>query len=669
MKPSKLFFILVLLVAITKVKAQNFELGKVSIAELQEKVNPNDTTAVAAILYNKARTFFTYNSVRGFSINTEFEIRIKIYKKEGLEWASHQVDYYVGYEKYNDDNVSYSNAVTYNLEEGKIVKTKLKNEGSFSKNINKYWSEKMITMPNVKVGSVIEYKYIFKSENIVKFPRFDFQYDIPVNYSEYKTEIPGFFVYKAVFGGLFKIENEAKIVTGALDFAKENNPTASASVSFQQVNSKYSAYAIPALKSEPFVDNLQNYRTYILHELEMTQFYDQPVKDYSSTWEGVTKTIFDDKDFAKQLNERTYLRQDLRTILKIDPNNDLSQNEKLSVIFKFVQQKMNWNGEFGYNANKGAEKAYVESTGNSAEINIILINMLKLVGINANPVLLSTRSNGLSVFPSRTAFNYLIAAAEIDGKQILLDATNKNTTINVLPLRTLNWTGRLIKPDGTSEEVNLMPKVPTIKNYSLMINVENSGKLSGKYFVRRNDYDAYVFRENYSNINQENYLEKLENDLNGTEISNYIIENSNTDLSKPVVERFDFATSNQCEIIGGKMYIKPLLFFTQTRNPFKLEKRQMPICFDYPKQEQYNINYVIPAGYVVESIPKPMRIATADDEAVFSINTSTADDKIQIVIKNEINGAVFSADFYTSLKAYFQKIIDKQNEKIVLKKI
>ena len=48
-------------------------------------------------------------------------------------------------------------------------------------------------MPNVKVGSVIEFKYILKSENIVKFPVFDNQYDIPVNYSEYITEIPEYF--------------------------------------------------------------------------------------------------------------------------------------------------------------------------------------------------------------------------------------------------------------------------------------------------------------------------------------------------------------------------------------------------------------------------------------------------------------------------------------------
>ena len=57
--------------------------------------------------------------------------------------------------------------------------------------------------------------------------------------------------------------------------------------------------------------------------------------------------------------------------------------------------------------------------------------MLKLAGINANPVLLSTIDHGIPAFPNRTVFNYVIAAADIDGKQILLDGTSKFTTQNI----------------------------------------------------------------------------------------------------------------------------------------------------------------------------------------------------------------------------------------------
>ena len=666
---KKIFLTIICTISISNSFSQKNELGKVSIAELREKVNVNDTAAVASILYNKARTFFTYDLINGYSINTEFEMRIKIYKKEGLMWANHQVNYYVGYDTLNDDKLEFSDAITYNLEDDKIIKTKLKNEGTFINKINKYWNEKGITMPNVKVGSVIEFKYVLKSEDIVNLPRFNFQYDIPVNYSEYKTEIPGFFVYQAILGGLIKIENESKIEDGLFRITDENDGTKTNNFNFKQVNSKFTGYSIPALKPEPFVDNLENYRSYINHELEKTQFYDQPVKDYSSTWEGVVKTIFDNKEFATEFKKQSYLLQDIRRVLHNDDNSALSQIEKMEVVFKFVQQKMKWDGRLGYYPNKGVEKAYSENTGNIAEINIILINMLKLAGMKVNPVLLSTRSNGIAIFPNRTAFNYLIAAAEIDGKQILLDASDKYTNINVLPFRALNQNGRLIKENGTSEEVNLAPRLPTVKNHSITVEMSASGNVSGQLSLQRNDYDAYIFREKYGNINEESYIEKLENTLNNVDISNYTIENKLTDLAKPVVERFNFSTNNLCEVIGKKLYIKPMLFFGLSKNPFTQENREMIICLDYPKQERYNINFVIPEGYEVESIPRPIIIATEGKEAVFSFNVLAQDNKIQFVIKNELNGDYFPATFYEALKGFLQKTVDKQNEKIVLRKI
>lgn len=649
--------------------SQKYELGKVSMAELKELVNANDTTAAASILYNKARTFFTYNAIHGYSINTEFEMRVKIYKKEGLRWANHLVSYYVGYETFNDDIVEFSNTVTYNLEDDQIVKTKLKSEGVFTNKVNKYWNEKGITMPNVKVGSVIEFKYVIKSEDIVRLPRFNFQYDVPVNYSEYKTEIPGFFVYQAILGGLIKIENESKIEDGLLMFANKNDGTKTNSFNFKQVNSKFTGYSIPALKPEPFVDNLENYRSYINHELEKTQFYDQPVKDYSSTWEAVVKSIFDNKEFANEFAKQGYLLQDIKRVLNNDGNSELSQSEKMEVVFKFVQQKLKWDGRLGYYPNKGVEKAYSENTGNCAEINIVLINMLKLAGIKVNPVLLSTRSNGIAKFPNRTAFNYLIAAAEIDGKQVLLDATDEYANSNVLPIRVLNQNGRLIREDETSEEVNLSPKFSTVKNHSISVQISASGNVSGQLSLQRNYYDAYNFREKYGILNEESYVEKLENNLNNVDISNYKVENKLTDLEKPVVERFDFSTNNFCEVIGEKMYVKPMLFFAQSKNPFTQDSREMIICLDYPKQERYNINFVIPEGYQVESIPKPMIIATEGKEAIFSMNVLVQDNSIQFAIKNELNGDYFPASFYETLKDFTQKIVDKQNEKIVLRKI
>ena len=643
--------------------AQNFDYGKVSKEELLEKVHPLDSTTAAAMIFKKVRTYFVYNLKNGFTVNHEYSYRIKIYKKEGLNWANFVVPYYVGYEEMNDEYVKFSNAVTYNLENGAIVKTKLNNEGSFKKNVNEYWNQATISMPNVKVGSVIEFAYNLKSENIVKFPVFENQYDIPLNYSEYKTEIPEFFIYKPLITGYVKVKSEEKLVNGFQNFDDKNNQTTG--IRYKQINSVYLSENVPAIKDEEYLDNLKNYKSSIQYELERTRFPDQPVKDFTITWEGVAKTIFENKNFGKELNEQLYIIQDVKMILK----NVVSKEEKLDVIFKFVQNKMNWNNDYGYFTDKGVKKAYLDNSGNVAEINFILIAMLKLAGINANPVLLSTIDHGIPAFPNRTVFNYVIAAADIDGKQILLDGTSKFTTQNILPFHTLNWTGRLIKNDGTSQEINLVPNSPSKVSYTLMTKVDPLGQISGKFRVQKTDYEAYSFRSKNGQSSEDAYLEKLENDLGAIQINDYQIENKGTDLSKPVMETFTFTSDKHCERIGGKMFINPLLFFAVNKNPFVQEKRQMPIYFGYPKQYKYSINMEIPEGYVVESIPKPLKMATEDKMLLFTIITLAEGNRIQIVITREINASILGADYYPGLKDFFQKMIEKQNEKIILKKV
>jgi len=644
------------------IKAQSYELGKVTLSELQEKVNHKDTSAPAAILFKKGRTFFTYNEDKGFIANHVYEFKIKIYKKEGLSWANQQVRYYIGYENISEDRLEFSDGITYNLENEKIVKTKLDNQGSFKKKINKYWNEKAITLPSVKVGSIIEYKYILKSENIVRFPDFEFQYQIPVNYFEYKMEIPEVYIYKPILIGSYSIETDAKLVSGHQTY--ENKHNQSSSLSYRQINSVYKGKDIQALVNEPYISNAENYKGTIQHELERIRYTDKPDKDFTVTWEGVATNIFKNDKFGKELNVKKFLLDDVKRLLQ----NVESQNERLNIIFKFVQNKMNWNEVNDYDTEKGVEKAYLDQTGNVAEINFILINMLQLAGIEANPVLVSTIENGVPAYPTRTGFNYVIAAAEIDGKQILLDATHKYTIPNILPLNVLNWKGRLIKIDGTSKEIDLMP-VTLSRNYSnILVKMDGSGKMDGKVRIQKTDYDAYDFRIQNANKNQENYLEKLEQQLGDLKITDYKIENEKTNLINPISESYSFTSENQTEIVGDKMLVNALLFFTRSKNPFTQEKRQNPIYFGYPSQEKFNLNIEIPEGYSVESMPKPIRISSENKEIVFTFITSNVDNKIQISCSKEIYNSIFAADQYDGLKDLFQKMIVSQNEKIVLKK-
>jgi hypothetical protein len=650
------------IICFATVNAQNFEYDNVTKEELQQKVHTLDSTAVAAIIFKKAKTYFVYERGNGFYLYHDFSIRFKVYKKEGLKWADFSVFYLNKRDGFEEEIVKFSNCVTYNLENEDVKQTYLRTEGNLKNNINKDWNQTVITMPNVKVGSVFEINYTLKSRNNVRFPVFNFQEEIPVNYAEYKTDIPEVFIYKTILTGYNKIDANSIIVNEVESFSHRYNQESDFPYKYEL--STYIAENITAMKDEAYIDNIKNYRSSIQHELDRTRFPFDGVVDYSMTWDGVAKNIFDYNSFGRELNKDNYLEEDLKRVT----SNAENESDKLDLIFKFVQQKMNFDGDYSILTDKGVKKAYNEETGNAAEINLILIAMLKSAGIKTHPVLISTRDNGVPVYPNRTGFNSVIAAAEIDGKQILLDATNKYSSVGVLPLEDLNWKGRLIKEDGSSQEIDLVPKKASNENVNVVASIDNTGRISGQARVRNTDYEALNYRERRRLLSNDAYLAKTESELGGILIDNYkVVDDIN--LSTAILENFDFVSNNHCDYIAGKMYINPLLFYNDTKNPFIQQKRQMPIYFGYPRQIKFNINIEILKGYKVESLPNPIKISAIDNIASFSFNLQTEGNKIQIAVTEELNLAMVPADYYDALKDFFQKMIDKQNEKIVLVKI
>jgi Transglutaminase-like superfamily/Domain of Unknown Function with PDB structure (DUF3857) len=668
---TKKTLIVLLLISFSILNAQKLELGKVTIEELQQKTHPKDSSAVAAILFKKGKVTFDYSQDSGFDMSTEVLVKIKVYKKEGYEWANKGVRYFIG--NVQKESVLFSEAVTYNLVDGKIVKTKLKSDGEFDEKINKYWGMKKISMPNVKEGSILEYRYVLRSPGIGALKEWDFQTSIPVNYSEFKTYIPEYFTYNTnQKGSIFPkvtVEKFPKSINYTYREASAPGELLAHSSSqekleFIETKTTYIAENLPAMKEEAFVNNIDNYTSSLSNELSMVSYPNSPLKSYSTDWESVTKTIYDYDGFGTELNKTGYFEDDINALIK----DITSPEERIAKIFNYVKSKVKWNDYYDYTCDEGVKKAYKQGTGNVAEINLMLTAMLRHAGLTANPVLVSTRSNGIAFFPNRNAYNYVIAAVEIENDLILLDATEKYSVPNVLPLRDLNWFGRLIRKNGSSTQVDLTPKTfsKEVTNMAFVINPD--GSIAGKLRSQATDHSALLFRQKNSILTNDSYLEKLENENNNIDISDYVREN-NLDCGKPIIETFTFKDTKDVEIIGGKMYISPLLFLNYKENPFKQEKREYPVDFGYPTQDRYNIAIDIPEGYQVETMPAPLNLGTTDNISAFKYNIANIGNKIQVTITADINAAIVPTDYYVILKDFFQKMIDKQNEKIVLKKI
>lgn len=674
MKIIKLLTLFAILLFSPKIISQEFKLGKVTVAELEQKVHPKDSSAVAAILYKRGKTRIDYDQNTGFVTYMDVETRIKIYKKEGYKWANEAIWYYSS----NDfkEKVSVSDAVTYNLVGGKIEATKLKSDGVFDETVSKFRSQKKITLPNVKEGSVIEFKYSVRSPDVL-IREWDFQTSIPVNYSEFKTFVPEYFVFTPaqkgyVFPKVSSEKNNKSFIINSKERSNHANFVGGATktefyqdkIDYIEMQTTYVAENFAAMKDEAYVNNIENYMSSVSHELSMTRFPDKPIKQLSTDWNSVVKTIYDYDDFGPELNKTGYFEEDLKKLLA----ETKTPEEKIWGIFNHVKSNVKWNNYYGYSCDNGVKKAYKEKTGNIADINLMLTAMLRYSGLTANPVLVSTRSNGIALFPNRTAFNYVIAAVETPNGYILLDASEKFSIPNILPLRVLNWSGRLIRKDGTSEEINLMPEKTSFDNVFLTYSIEADGKVTGKTRRQSADYNGMITRNKISNLKEEEYLEKLENNNNKIEISDYSKTNEQ-DILLPIIETYSFTGNNLCEIIGDKIYVNPMLFFTNDKNPFKQEVREYPIDFSYPFTNKYNITINIPDGFAVETLPAASAVTMEDNLGIFKFNIAVNENTLQLAILHQINEAIVSAEKYEMLKEYYKTMIAKETEKIVLKRI
>jgi transglutaminase-like putative cysteine protease len=665
---KKLIRLLALLL-ITNNYAQKIELGDVTKEELLEKSHPTDPTAVAAILFQRGETYFEYTYDNGFTLVTDVETKIKIYKKEGFDWGKFEIELY----KYGGKKelVTFSKAVSYNLENGKIVKSKLKSDGEFNEELNRYYDQYKIAMPNVKEGTIVEFKYRVRSPFISRFPEWSFQKEIPVNYSEFLSRIPEYYVYNVHHRGWISpridVDGRERTFTGSYNklvneaggFRNENGTY---EFKCKENYKKYTLSNILALKNEGFVDNLNNYAASMMHELVSVRFPDKPFENYATNWEAVVESIYNDDDFGGQLTSTGYFEDELNIIL----SKATTQQEKIMGIYNFVSNNISWNGYNGIFCHKGLRRALKDKTGNIADVNLLLVAMLRKAGFEANPILLSTKANGVALYPTRKAFNYVICAIEVNNGLILFDASDKSASPNLIPTKCLNWKGRIVRAHGSSAEVDLTPKKTSIKNITLMASILENGEISGRVREQRFDYFSYLFLKNEGKLSKQDLVEYKEKIANQSEIMNYDVKIQSFD--KPIVEEYEFKSNNLVELISGKMYVNPLLFFKMDETPFKLEKREYPIDFVFPSQQKHMVTIKIPDGYEVESLPESINLTTGGEMGNFKFVLKATANQIQLISSSESNLAIVPAQYYDVFKDYYAKIVDKQNEKIVLKK-
>ncbi|MEM9821142.1 MAG: transglutaminase domain-containing protein [Bacteroidota bacterium] len=677
MKNEKLVFCFLFLLTALLATAQKtpMKFGKIEKADLEMTTYEADPEAAAVILCDYGHTDFKFdtNGDRGFYMVYQREVRVKILKEGGMGWADWKVLLYK-----NDrdaEKISGIKGFTYNLENGNVVKEKLASDQVFKNDYNDNWREVKFAMPKVKPGSVIDVKYMITSDFTFNLRSWQFQHKIPVVWSEYKTEIPEYYHYNKSLKGYefhrltIQEENQKNDRVTFRGFTRGEGLNTrsrpySETLNYQKNSYRWVVENIPAFKTEGHMTTADNYLTALIFELSYIKIPGQPIDVVTKEWKGINRLLNEEQRFGQQLKKIKFLKEEVKNFKSQYPD----PADRVAAIYAFVQKNMKWNGKNEILVTKSLEQAFKKGQGNSADINLLLTAIMKHADLDAAPVTLSTRKHGLlnPVYPSVSQFNYVVAGVKLGEEYLLLDATDKKRPGHMLPFKCLNGQGRWID-QGEGYWVKLLPGGSYKQAIMGEMKVDASGNFKGKLSYMLKDYAALDARKKLERENQEAYSEDLRETYDGLSVEETALE-SMDEIGKGIKETYTAQVEEQSMVSGDFIYFSPMLCFGETENPFKLEERQYPIDFGYPIDHTISMRFTIPEGYLVDELPEKAVVALPNKGGKFTYHVVQTPTEIMINSKCSIKQAFFLSEDYIGLKEFFNLMIEKHAEQVVLKK-
>jgi hypothetical protein len=616
------------------------------------KVYSKDSTAEAVVLYDFGETSFEFVQSGSGSRSQNYSLRIvtiyhehkriKILKKSAFSRATIQIPY---------DNASIK-AFTYNIENGEISKEKLPKESVFKEKTVNDFSTTKITFPNVKEGSIIEYSYDVEVQGIRLSP-WVFQESIPKVWSEYRLKTPEYFTYRTLMAGYLSM---------TINKRQEVNQN----FGTMNVRCDYFRYAIqdvPAFKNEPFITTSRDYTARIDFELAGILWPDVVTKDYSLDYKSLNNNLLNENSFGEALKKTGFLSD----IVKGIKTKTKEPSELIQTAVDSVRTNIKWNENNGYSC-ENLKKAFDKQMGDAGDINLVLVALLKELGLDVYPVILSTRQNGRidENFALRQRFNYVVAMVNIDGKEMFLDATDKYLPVGMLPERCLNKKGWLVH-ETAGRMVSLDPRFKDVNFTKTDFTITENNELKGVVSHSFSGYAAHKARTAFHKEGKEKYIESIKNDKPAWTILKTELENVG-DNNSIFVQKNEISTSDFITEAGNMLYLKPMLSEGRTENPFKTPTRVFPIDFGKVLEEQYIGTFEVPKGYSVLELPKNEVVSLPDNGGKFTYMVMQSEGKINVSSRIIFKKAFYHADEYESLKEFFNKIVLKANEQIVLKK-
>ncbi len=662
--------------AIADDKNVNTKFGKPTKQELEMTVYEPDPEAEAVILSKLGEAEFKFDDA--FRVTYKFETRIKVLKQEGAEYANVEIPfYYVDNSAMMRDEVAAIKGYSFNLEDGKVVKTELKKDMIFEERlIDNYYVIKF-SIPNVKVGSVVEYKYEIRSTRIPYMRSWYAQDEIPTIYSYFETTIPKYFKFNLSprgYGAMdvrrektnMRMDMSAIVTTPYVTAATYNRPTTTRireTIEVEADHIEIEAKDLPAMREDDYIYGIRDFICHVDFEMMGVEYPGEPFKSYSTTWESVDKTLLK-AGFDKAYTMKNPYPEANEQIGAIE-----GVNGKVAAIVSYVADRIKWDGKYNM-ATKKVDEAINLGSGSNATINCVMMSMMRDAGIECYAVALRLRKNGMLVqfMPSLDNFDsFAVAYVDENGSMHFIDGSNARNSIDVLPLQMLVENARIIAEGYAGPQwVNLTKLCRNVSQTAITATVDaENGIVNAKEQQKLRGQLAAVFQRSYDSAPDSTEFVKALASAQDISINDMEIKNTAVGQSQIVViSDYDKAI----DVTDSLVYLCPTIVPLLDANPFTAEKREIPVCFPYSKEQVTSVNITIPEGYIVDELPESVVLQSENKEMQYIYKVSASGNMIVVMSKFVQNEMLYPVEKYELLRSFYTYIADKCNEMIVLRK-
>jgi hypothetical protein len=590
--------------------------------------------------------------------------RIKVLQEKGKELATVEIPYYHSNYKITDIKGRTIHA------DGTIIPLEAKPEDlMIAKSGEMQFNRKVFTLPSVEVGSILEYRYQLRYDDISSHaPLWEIQRPYFVHQAHYS-----FLPFKAFRPG---IQNQtSQVLMDSRGHIADNLiwwAILPQGIEIKKdVNGRHTVDLtdIPPIPDEEWMPPIKSFLYKVL-------FY------YSSSGTATNFWISEAKRWSKEVDHFAEPSNSIHDAVSglIAPGD--SNLDKAKKLYKAVQALDNTDfsrakgkaelKQLGLHVAKRAEDTWSQKSGSSDDIALLYLAMLRAAGLTAYGMRVVDRNQGIFT-PGYLDFNQLdddIVILSIDGKEIPLDPGQKMCPFQILHWRHSGATGVRQSPSG--QAISTSPLQDYTSNVLFRdgdVTLDDHGAVTASFRIIMAGQEALHWRQTAleNDVNEvkkrfDEWLQSLVPAGVEAHVDHFLgLDDPDVNLMAMVKAHGTLGSSTP------KRLLLPGFFFeTRGSHPFvEQEKRQEPVDMHYGSQVTDQIVYHLPPGFTVEGAPQDTKIPW-EGHAVLVAKSKTEPGQITIVRQLSRAFTLAKSSEYQDLRSFYQKVAAADQQQLVL---